>query len=191
MLVAGWLGVAAWWVWRPDDAALPAPEPPDRPDVHGVSEPVRPPRPDPGGPGGASPFREGAWIGAVDEVGRACDLDLARACDGRGCAALARVPRLDTPWGWVRLGRRSPALVAAVVAGDLGLPDRALPCRASIRALSGTTLARAHGDGELWCAVDRPSAAALCDRLAAEATGAPAGFAAGADRVVELRPPGT
>lgn len=135
---------------------------------------------------------EAVWERRVTAVRDSCGLAVQTGCvDGR-CVSLTTVPPLDHPMGWVAMARRSPRLVAAVVAGDLGLPDRVLPCREAIRGLGPTeTLARAHGGGEAWCLAQNGEAdRGLCDQLSKELLGAAVGFEEGVDRRVELRPPG-
>lgn len=185
------LAVAGWWLARGTGgplAAAPAPAARIRPSV-AAADPVV------GDPAAHDvPAATGSWEAAVGGVAERCDLDLARACDGATCVAILEVPSLDGPVGWARMAWRSPSLVAAVVAGDLGLPDRAMPCRDAIRDLPpGGIRARAAGEGEVWCLTatpDAPAASALCDALSADTYGLDPGFSAGTDRIVELRPPG-
>ena len=127
-----------------------------------------------------------AWTRQVRALGIACELPMRTVCDGGRCAAMTQVPLLNHPMGWAQMLGQSPALVASVVAGDLGLPDRVLPCRSAIRDMGMRTVARSTGGGELWCLVEGDDPAGLCDQLAGGE-----GFVEGADRIVELRPPGS
>lgn len=127
-----------------------------------------------------------SWAREARALGIACDLPLRTTCEGDRCAAMTEVPMVDNPGGWAWMGVRSPKLVLSVVAGDLGLPDRISPCRGAIRDMGMRTVARAHDGGELWCLVEGDDPEGLCDRL----SGQP-GFVASADRIVELREPGT
>lgn len=181
------LAVAAWSVVRPGTVAPVEPRP--RP-ANDVARPVA----QGADPVPVEPGEADVGAAAVARVAERCDLGLERACDGATCVSVLEVPALDGPVGWARMGWRSPALVAAVLAGDLGLPDRVLPCRDAIRDLpTGAIRARAAGEGEVWCLVEPPDAtdaAARCDALSLETYGLVPGFATGTDRIVELRPPG-
>lgn len=168
----------------------PAPVVAVDPVSDGISEGQAPERPARDGPLERSDVRHSVFHEQIDQVSRDCGLELKTACEGGVCASVAEVPPLDHPAGWAVMAWRSPSLVAAVVAGDLGLPDRSLPCRTSVRGLGQARIhARATGSGEFWCLVDgAESAGELCDRLAGFDVG---GFSEGTDRIVELRAPGT
>jgi hypothetical protein len=181
--LVGIVGIGAVvWLWlrpAPEVAAVPVAVA-ERVDGHQPAVQARPE---------ATVAAEPEWSVAVASVERDCGLGMRSVCEGPDCVSLLSVPPLDGVGGWLALSRSSPALVAAVVAGELGLPDDALACRAAVRSLGDRRiLARVHDGGEVWCltAGDGPGRA-LCDA----ATGGVLDFAGGEDRVVELRPPGT
>ena len=125
---------------------------------------------------------EDAWVDAVEPVTRDCGLGLRTRCADGTCVSVAAVPPLQGVGGWLAMARTSPALVAAVVAGEVGLPDDAVACRSAVRGLGDREiLARAADGGEVWCLTDGSADGRdLCDAV----TGLD--FASGEDRVVLL-----
>jgi hypothetical protein len=124
----------------------------------------------------ALPFlQEGAAVQA------SCDLDLAVACEGGGCAALVVAPDLDGVGGWVQLAVTSPRFVLSTLARDLGVPASGLPCGSAVARLVEdrpiTSVELADGT-ELWCTVtgERAAGLAWCRAEAARRLGVEVAF---------------
>ncbi len=144
-------------------------------EVEGGDEPPRPvaPAPRPIAAAAPAPSRPAApapaWMSTVSD---ACDLPLAKACDGATCVAVATMPDLDSITGWLSIVATSPRFVASTAARDLGVPARGMPCGLAVDGLEALAVELRDGT-EVWCVVDGDERAgrALCEALAAPAIG--------------------
>jgi len=162
----------AWWMAPSTQVVVPevvhAP-----PVARGVGEPVAGPAPVTTGEAPAMPADYARRVAAVES---SCDLQVDRACDGRGCVLLLAAPDLDRPEGWAEMVWRSPRFVASTALRDLGVPPGWMPCGTALGALGADTLTVEQRDGtELWCTGEGPEGqlpAALCEEVALRRYGA-------------------